>query len=293
MTKRLHWHRLFGITLLDYFSGSNYEVELEKDLSTQKQLLDVLIIKRTAGQPLDQLPDGLENLSKHNLLTYKSHHEPLDSWALKELLGHYVNYRKQTPSGLKNKELLPEANFQLYAVCTRYPQQLIKEVPLVKIQNGVYEAIGGFNSTVRIIVTSKVPKTAKNTLWQLFSGVAALFKYAQGRHCWRNPKTSTVVNQMYQYYTTEEVFMPYTMEDYHREAKVFLINQVKENLDMVLEELPPEEILKRLSPDDIVKRLSPDDIVKRLSPETRLQGLSPEVIEAYLAKLKKPRKRKS
>lgn len=280
----LPWHRLFGITLLDYFSGSNYAVELEKDLSAHKQLLDVVILKRPKGQPLDQLPDGLENLSTHNLLTYKSHHEPLDTWALRELVGHYINYRKQTPSGLKKPKLLPESKFRLYAVCTRYPQQLAKKVSLTTVQTGVYEATCCFDTTVRIIVTSKVPKTANNTLWQLFSGVADQFQYAQRHHHWRNPETSTVINQMYQHYTIEGVFMPYTMEDYRRDAKQFLIQQVRENLDMVLEELPPEEI---------VKRLSPKTRLQGLSPETRLQGLSPEVIEAYLAKVKKTRQRKS
>jgi formylglycine-generating enzyme required for sulfatase activity len=42
-----------------------------------------------------RLRDGLDNLAGHNLLTYKSLREPLDDWALQELTGHYVNYRKQ------------------------------------------------------------------------------------------------------------------------------------------------------------------------------------------------------
>jgi hypothetical protein len=42
----------------------------------------------------------------------------LDDWALKELTGHYVNYRKQvSPRG----ELLPQHSFRLYAVCARHP----------------------------------------------------------------------------------------------------------------------------------------------------------------------------
>jgi len=34
------------------------------------------------------LPDGFEDLAKHNLLTFKSHRESLGGWALCELVGH-------------------------------------------------------------------------------------------------------------------------------------------------------------------------------------------------------------
>jgi hypothetical protein len=38
------WHRLFGLTLTDFFLNTAYEVELEKDLSMKQQLLDVVIM---------------------------------------------------------------------------------------------------------------------------------------------------------------------------------------------------------------------------------------------------------
>jgi hypothetical protein len=46
----------------------------------------------------------------HNLITFKSHQEALDDWALKELTGHYVNYRKQVSPSLQ--QLLPEEEFR-------------------------------------------------------------------------------------------------------------------------------------------------------------------------------------
>ena len=92
------WHRLFGITLTDLFRDTPWQVELEKELALQSQLLDVVIIEQTAARTpaAVELPDGLDGLRAHNLLTYKSHHEALDGWALDELIGHYVNYRKLT-----------------------------------------------------------------------------------------------------------------------------------------------------------------------------------------------------
>jgi hypothetical protein len=119
------WHRLFGLTLTDVFSDTPWRVELEKDLAMQRQRLDVVIIEQTApdGSAAD-LPDGFDALRRHNLLTYKSKQEPLDGWALDELIGHYVNYRKLLSP---KPGLLPESDFQLYAVATRHPQGLARQ----------------------------------------------------------------------------------------------------------------------------------------------------------------------
>src|SRR5216683_4901976 len=129
------WHRLFGLLLTDYLAGSPYTVELEMDLSKKQQLLDVVIVRRQRGVMARPMPDGLNDLVEHNLLTFKSHHEPLDDWALKELTGHYVGYRKQiSPRGT----LLPEEHFRLYAVCARRPRDLFAAMPPEPMQPGVY-----------------------------------------------------------------------------------------------------------------------------------------------------------
>ncbi|OQY27145.1 MAG: hypothetical protein B6244_11440 [Candidatus Cloacimonetes bacterium 4572_55] len=69
------WHRLFGIALTDFFKDSPYIVELEKDLSLRQQFVDVIIIKQGEGDTLPELPDGLDNLGRNNVLSYKSHQE--------------------------------------------------------------------------------------------------------------------------------------------------------------------------------------------------------------------------
>src|SRR5713226_5360569 len=113
----MDWHRHFGLLLTDFFTGSPFVVELEKDLSIKKQLLDVVILRKDKGRFAERLPDGLDDLADHNLITFKSHQEALDDWALKELTGHYVNYRKQLAE--TDQPLLPETAFRLYAVCSR------------------------------------------------------------------------------------------------------------------------------------------------------------------------------
>ena len=56
------WHRLFGLMLMDFFTNSPFTVELEKDLSLKKQLLDVVILRKE-GSFAQRLPDGLDNLA--------------------------------------------------------------------------------------------------------------------------------------------------------------------------------------------------------------------------------------
>ena len=43
------WHRLFGLLLMDFFSGSPFQIEVERDLSVQQQRLDVTIVRRAKG----------------------------------------------------------------------------------------------------------------------------------------------------------------------------------------------------------------------------------------------------
>src|SRR5438477_6428829 len=145
----MDWHRLFGLVLTDFFSGSPFVVELEKDLSLKKQLLDVIILRKSPGAFPGPLPEGLEDLATHNLITFKSHQESLDDWALKELTGHYVNYRKQVSPSLQ--QLLPETDFRLYAVCARFPHNLAGQVAWVELQPGVYECRRG-TDVIRVVV---------------------------------------------------------------------------------------------------------------------------------------------
>src|SRR5438477_8320179 len=159
------WHRLFGLLLTDFFSGSPFAVEVERDLSVQQQRLDVTIVRRGRGRFVGKLPDGLEGLRPHNLLTFKSHHEALDGWAMKELVGLDVAYRKLvSPSP---SELLPDDQFGLYAVAARFPHNLSGQIPWQRVQAGVYDCQWG-TDTVRVVVAGELPRQPHNAPLHLF-----------------------------------------------------------------------------------------------------------------------------
>jgi len=134
-----------------------------------------LVNRRAEGKSLINLPKGLEDLTEHNLLTYKSIQEPLNEWAIDELIGHYVNYRKQESISLNN--LLPTNTIKLYAVCTQFPNNLRKQVlQLIKQQVSVFNLIYGSHK-IRIFVLDKVPQKHCNAIWQWFSGTSKGFVY--------------------------------------------------------------------------------------------------------------------
>ncbi len=282
------WHRLFGITLTDVFSDSPWRVELEKELALQSQLLDVVIIEQTRGVTEGpfatgvELPDGLDGLRAHNLLTYKSHHEPLDGWALDELIGHYVNYRKIISP--KHRRI-PETQFQLYAVATRAPQGLAKHRTLQPTRwPGVFDLIWG-TPTVRLIVLNQIDEHPRNAAWELFSREQDRIRHGAEHYPRRHRGAWELMRQLYLTYALEEPDMAYTMEEFIREThQQFLHSMTSEERQAFLDALPPEERLRGLGPEERLRGLGPEELFQRFTPEERLQGLDPEQIKAYLKK---------
>jgi len=276
----INWHRLFGLTLTDYFTDSAYRVETEKDLSVKQQRLDVLIIEQEAERPLPEPPDGLENLARHNLMTYKSLRQPLDAWALDELVGHYVNYRKLiSPSW---EQLLPVEDFQLYAVTTRHPEKLATAAALELFKQGVYEMSWG-SRRIRIIVLSEVPQIERNAVWQMFSAIPENVQYGAAQYQWRRSNHSKAINKLFEHYRVEGIAMPYTWDDFERDIKEEVLAKLtpEERLDG----LPLEELLKHVPPKERLKGFSLEELLKQVPPEEFLKRLTREEIEAYLKKL--------
>ena len=188
MDKRPHkpWHRWLGILLTDLFVGRPWSVAMEEELSLKSQRLDILIIERRseAGATADPdavtgLPDGFDNLAAHNLLSYKSAAESFNAWALEELVSHYVTYRKLASlraarSGARAADeplaepagaypLLSARDFRRYAIATRQPRQLLRQLPVGTCREtacpGVYDlAVGAL--PVRLIGAGCLVKAA-------------------------------------------------------------------------------------------------------------------------------------
>jgi hypothetical protein len=212
---------------------------------------------------------------------------------LKELTGHYVNYRKQVSD---RGALLPEIAFGLFAICARTPRELFQAVVPETIQPGVYVCRRG-SDTIRIVVAADLPKTEHNALLHLFSASADRVQYGAEHYRLTSPDLSTIVNKLFASYRQEGLTMPYTMSDFRREVALEVLDQLTPEQRLrglppeeLAKRLPPEERLRGLPPEERLRGLPPEELAKRLTPEQRLAGLSPEQIETYL---KRQRKSKS
>lgn len=274
------WHRLFGLLLTDFFTDSPFAVEVERDVSQQQQFLDVVILRRGRGRFSARLPDGLGDLVAHNLITFKSHHEALEAWTIKELVGYYVPYRKlvsRSPT-----DLSPEDQFRLYAVSARLPRDLPRQVPWHERQPGVYDCHWG-TDVVRVIVAGQLPQEPQNAPLHLFSAAPELVGFGRSSYQRRSEHTSGLLRQLLESYQGEDLVMPYTLEDFARDyAKRHFPQLTPAERREVLLSLPPEE---------------QQEMLQGLPPDQRLAGLSAEQIREYLEKLtasrpKKPRRKK-
>jgi hypothetical protein len=277
------WHRLFGLLLTDFFTSSPFQVDVERDLSVQQQLLDVVIVRRSRGRSAGRLPDGLDGLRPHNLVTFKSRHEALDGWAMKELVGADVAYRKlvsPTPSAM-----LPHDQFGLYAVAARFPHNLSGQVPWQRVQAGVYDCRWGTDS-IRVVVAGELPQVAHNAPLHLFSAAPELIEFGGSAYRRRSDNTSALLGQLFDKLRGEGFAMSFTMEDFQRQyVKEHFAQLTPDEQREALQTLPPEK---------------QQEVLQTLPPEQRLAGLSAEQIRQYLARLspqprapaRKPRRKK-
>jgi len=292
------WHRLFGIALTDLFTGRPWRVELEKELALKSQRLDVLIIERLPGAAavtdtaaLADLPDGLENLTAHNVLSFKSKQEALDGWAMEELIGHYVTYRKlasiQARSGPPVAEppadpepspaaerLLPEAAFRLYAVATRHPTKLFAQLASgaqhPTAWPGVYDLDWG-SRRIRLIVLNALAKHPRNAPWELFASRLDRIRYGLAHYRPHNPTAHLLRLHLANIHQLELPDMAYTLEDFKLETYRMLIDDFHA---LSLEDR--QALLERM---DVADRL------RGLDTEERLRGLDPEQVKAWLKRM--------
>jgi hypothetical protein len=266
---------LFGLSWTDFFRGLPVTVELERDLSVKKQLLDVVLIRKETVVLDCRLPDGFEDLTTYNLVSFKSHQEKLSAWTLQELLGHYVNLRKQVSPSMHEADLLPPEEFRLFAVCARFPRTLAEEnVPMRSLRPGVYE-VEALSRQIRLVVVNQLPLEEHNALLHLFSARGELFAYGAQHYRIRSGETSSLLLQLFQRYQQEVLTMPDALEEFTRET-----------IDQLLKTLPIEKRLEGVSAEKRLEGVSAEKRLEGLSVDELLAALSPQTREALARRLK-------
>ena len=320
------WHRLFGIALTDLFIGRPWRVELELELAIKSQRLDVLIIERLSGQgaspdpsALAELPDGLDTLGAHNILTYKSSQESLNAWALDELIGHYVTYRKlvsqpasPTPGDPSpaaapdpgadplpaSTGLRPATDFRLFAVATHAPQGLLRQLhPSARRPTawpGVYDLTWG-QRPIRLIVLNAIAAHPRNAPWELFASELTRVRAGLTHYQPRDPTAYLLRYYLETIHHLELSAMAYTLEDFRHDTLQLLIKDTAKftpderdallarmDIEDRLRGLNAEERLRGLNAEERLRGLDPEEVFKRYAPEDILRQLDPAAITAWL-----------
>jgi hypothetical protein len=255
------FHRLFGLSWIDFFDGTDVEVETELDLSIKKQFIDLIIVRKGSSPIPRRLPDGFEILALYNLVTFKSYQETLDEYTLLELIGHFVNYRKRISPSLD--ALMPISDFRLFAVSIRFPSNLAKKVTLAHVQPGVYD-VTGYGITIRVVVVNELPQENQNAMLHLFSAQDKLIRYGQEHYHPHSSGTSTLLLQLLNAYSEDQSMHP-KLEEFERQSL--------------------DDILKKLSPEKLRNFLPVEERLKGLSADEMIQALSPEMLEALTRRL--------
>jgi hypothetical protein len=110
--------------LAPLFRLLGYDTQLEVDVALQKQILDIIVVRKVAVTVDSSiLPPiywrAFDDLNIHNLISFKSYSESFNAEALEELFGHLTNYRKVNE--------LSSNQINLYAIVNHYPQALFTE----------------------------------------------------------------------------------------------------------------------------------------------------------------------
>ncbi len=172
-----------------------------------------------------------------------------------ELVGHFVNYRKQSSPSLD--DLLPVADYRLFAVCVRFPHNLDQEVGLIRRSEGVYDIVG-LGLSIRLVVANQLPQAEHNAMLHLFSAREELLRYGREHYRPHSAETSTLLLQLFETYSEDLTMADKRLQEFYRES-----------IDKLLDSLPPEELRKRLAPEERLLGLSDDEVAKALEALAR------------------------
>lgn len=271
MDEQRPWHRLFELSWMDFFRGLPVTVEPEKDLALKKQLLDLLLFRKEAGPLSCRLPDGFDNqLGTYNLVSFKSYQEKLSAWTLQELLGHYVNVRKQVSPSMDEDDLLSPEEFRLFAVSARFPRNLAEDnILLTPVQQGVYE-VEALSRRIRVVVINQLPLEEHNALLHLFSANSDRVTYGIQHYRVRSSESSTLLVQLFQRYQTEALTMSDALAELHRETIKQLLRDLP--VEQRLEGVPVEKLLEVIPMEKLLEGVPVEMLREALAQRLKTNG---------------------
>ena len=270
---RTWWHPLLA-RLLDHCLATGYRVLEEVLVGKLPLRLDILLIRREAGQlsaarrqDVDVL---LPLLNRFTLIQFKGPTDALQRGDLAQLIGCAFQWHSQ------QLEPIPHGDISLVVLAPTVNDAVREESQLFGCRIEAHEAgifrVSGLPFAMWLVETDVMAERGQPIL----SLVSRVFLRTPERIMAQLTDTGHtdllcyMLQQVQQFRKFGEDF---AMQ--HKDSEY--LDEVEAELrTAVLEAIPPEERLRGLRPEDVLRGLPPEERLRGLPPEERLRGLPPE-----------------
>jgi hypothetical protein len=269
---RTWWHPLLA-RLLDYELATGYAVRDEVLVGRLPLRVDILLIRREAGQLSEasrrDLSVLVQLLNRFTLIEFKGPTDTLEPGDLAQLAGCAFLWHSQ------QAERVPQADISLIVLAPSVNEAVRDELRCLGWQISHYEAgvhrISGGPFTMWLIETDVMAELGQ----PVFSLVSRVFLKEHERIIEQLTRTG---HGMLLCYTLQQIeqFRSLGEEFAMQHADTEYMGELEEELQTaVLEAIPVERRLRGLSPEEVLRRFTPEQVAGGLSDEqaARLRDL--------------------
>jgi hypothetical protein len=279
---RTWWHPLLA-RLLDHVLATAYTVCEEVLVGKQPLRVDILLIRREAGQLSEashrDLAVLLPLLNRFTLIQFKGPTDALERGDLAQLIGCAFLWHGQ------QIEPIPKRDISLIVLAPTFNEALRNELRLLgdevrEHERGVFRLEGLPFATW--LVESDVMAERGEPVLSLVSRVFLKHReriIEQLTHTGHVALLYYMLQQVQQFRSLGEDFaMQHKDSEYLGEVEEELLTTVLEAIpaEKRVRGLPPEDRLRGLDPEELLRGLGPEDRLRGLGLEDRLRGLDPE-----------------
>ncbi len=282
---RTWWHPLLA-RLLDYELATGYAVRDEVLVGKLPLRVDILLIRREAGQLSEASRRDLSALvpllNRFTLIEFKGPTDTLEPGDLAQLVGCAFLWHSQ------QAERVPQADISLIVLAPSVNGAIRDELRCLGWQISEHQAgvhcISGGPFTMWLIETDVMAELGQ----PVFSLVSRVFLKEHERIIEELTRTGHgmllcyTLQQIEQFRSMgEEFVMQHADTEYMGELEEELQTAVLETIPVEkrLRGLPAEERLRGLSSEEVLRRFTPREVLGRFTPEELAGGLSDEQAE--------------
>lgn len=296
---KTRWHRLFGRLLEELLIPVGIEVTIDFPVMSESPECDILLLRREhkhwTEEQKKRLSDGIRDTDASDILLEFKYTESVNEKALIQALCYDYLY--------KQIRKVAEHDVQTFLISAKTPERTTLEAFDYKPSDkfGIYHSTNRILKRIYLISLNELSDEPHNAFIKCFASrkteKASAFNILKR-------KGLSLVGIGVRRFIESFMLLCFKIggDDMEIEITPEMINNLgKKWVNMLIDSITTEEIIAKhgkakilsiIKADERIKGLKAEERLKGLKTEERLKGLSVEEIEAYLAKLKKVKKRR-